>query len=348
MTRQPLPRRILYAATTRPGETSSYRLEALRRLGQQVSVFPMDEFETRSRYLGWLKYRYPVGPLIAPINRALQAAVREQKPDVVWFDKPVQFHAGTLDVIKKAGALSVCLVQDNPFGPRDDGCWMQFYKVLRLFDLHCLVREVDVVRYRKWGLPYVKLLFSYDPLQHFPPPEGWGDADRLREVSYTGSPLEERPAFLQALAETQEVPLVVAGPRWDRIWPPELQAKYVTGGMMKDAAYRESIWKSKVNLAFVTHKNQDDVAHKAMEITACAQFLLAERAPGHQECFDEGMEAEFFDSVEECGDKAKYYLNHPAQREAIAAAGRRRCASSGYDNDTQLAKVLWKLDGVDV
>jgi spore maturation protein CgeB len=60
------------------------------------------------------------------------------------------------------------------------------------------------------------------------------------------------------------------------------------------------------------------------------------------------MEVEFYESIEECADKAKYYLTHPAQREAIAAAGRLRTVRSGYDNDSQLARVLWKLDGADV
>ena len=347
MAAQPKRRKILYAADTAPGSTSAYRLRALERLGQEVIPFRMEEYEFGSRYLAALRFRYPVGPLIARVNRDLQAAVREHTPDVVWFDKPVYFHAGTLDAVRKAGAASVSFNQDNPFGPRNDGCWMQFYKVYRMFDLHCLFRQADVVRYSAWGLPFVKLIFSYEPTQHFPPPAGWSDAERDREVSYTGSPLEERPAFLQALAEREGIPLKVAGPRWTQAWSAELQAKYVTGGMMKDAAYRESIWKSKVNLAFVTHKNEDDVAHKAMEITACAQFLLAERAAGHEACFEEGKEAVFFSSVEECAEKARYYLEHVAEREAIAAAGRLRAARSGYDNDSQMALVLRRLDGTD-
>jgi spore maturation protein CgeB len=207
---------------------------------------------------------------------------------------------------------------------------------------------VDIARYRSQGLPFIKITLSYDPLQHFPPPAGWGDANRTRELAYTGSPLEERARFLEALAAEHGLPVSVAGPRWEKVWPPELLAKYVVGGMMKDAAYRESIWKSKINLAFVTEMNEEDVAHKSFEITACAQFLLAKRSPGHQEAFEEGIEAEFYASLEECADKAHYYLSHARQREQVAAAGRARSVRSGYDNDSQLARVMWKLDGVDV
>ncbi len=348
MTAHPKRRKILYAAALGPGHTALYRLEAMRRLGQEMIPFPIEPYEPKSRYLNALQYRLPVGPLIAPINRALVAAIGEHRPDVVWFDKPVHFHAGTIEAAKRSGATTVCYNQDNPFGPRGDGCWMQFLKVYKLFDLHCLFRTIDVARYKSLGLPFIKIMLSYDPLQHFPPPAGWSDADRTREIGYTGSPLEDRAQFLLGLAEQYGLPVSVAGPRWEKTWTSELMAKYVVGGMMKGAEYRESIWKSKINLAFVTRMNEEDVAHKSFEITACGQFLLALRSPGHQEAFEEGFEAEFYGSMEECADKARYYLDHPAQREAIAAAGRARSVRSGYDNDAQLARVLSKLDGLDV
>jgi spore maturation protein CgeB len=245
--------------------------------------------------------------------------------------------------VKQSGAFTVCYNQDNPFGPRNDGCWKQFYKTFRRFDLHCLFRLVDVQRYADWGLPAIKILLSYDPEQHFPPPPAWTDANRTRDLAYTGSPLEQRPAFLAELGEKYGLPVSVAGPRWEDVWPEPPRRRYVVGGMMKGPDYRESMWRSRINMAFVTRLNEEDVAHKSVEITACAQFLLAERSPGHQEAFEEGKEAEFYSSIEECAAKARYYLDHPDQRKKIAAAGRLRAERSGYSNDAQLAKVLQRV-----
>ncbi len=337
--------KILYAGPLAPGNTSLYRLEAFRRLGQEIIPFAVDAYEPKNRYVGALRYRYPVGPLIASVNHALRAAAERHRPDIVWFDKPVHFDAQTVEYVKTLGATAVCYNQDNPFGPRNDGCWMQFMKVYRLFDLHCLFRNVDVQRYREWGLPALKIALSYDPLQHYPPPAGWSDANRDRGLAYTGSPLEERPAFLAALGEGYGLPLSVAGPRWDKAWPEELRRKYLFGGMLNGAEYREAMWRSRINMAFVTRMNEEDVAHKSFEITACAQFLLAERSPGHQEAFEEDREAVFYGSAEECAEKARYYLEHAAEREQIAAAGRARAERSGYSNDDQLAKVLRYLGG---
>ena len=111
-------------------------------------------------------------------------------------------------------------------------------------------------------------------------------------------------------------------------------------GELIGAAYREAIWRSRINLAFITHSNRDQVAHKSFEITACGGFLLAERTPEHQTCFREDEEAVFFSDFEECRVKIDRYLNDEPARTRIAAAGQRRAQSSGYDNDSMLRGLL--------
>ncbi len=343
----PIQRKVLYVADLKFGGTATYRLEAMRRLGQEVIPFNPAMYQSQSPLLAKLRYYYPVGPMVSAANETLLKAVHEHKPDVVWFDKPLVFTPRTMREIKAAGARTVCYNQDNPFGPRNDGCWMQFYRAYKLFDLHCLVRTADTPRYLEWNLPFIKIQFSYDPAVHFPPPSGWSDSDRTRALSFIGTPYDQRAQFLRTLAESYKLPLVISGDRWEKAYPPEVLAKYVVSGSLKEAEYRRGIWQSKINLAFVTRSNEDDVAHKAFEITACGAFLLALRTPGHRAAFEEDREAVFFSTVEECAEKARYYLDHAVEREAIAQRGRERAVASGYDNDTQLKRVLLKLDGVD-
>jgi spore maturation protein CgeB len=347
MDQTPIRRKILYVSDLRFGGTTTFRLEAMKRIGQHVVPFDTASSLPQSRFLEKLRYRFPTGPLVAAANRSLLTAARKEKPDVVWFDKPIVFMPQTIQEIKATGAKTVCYNQDNPFGPRKDGCWMQFHRVYRLFDLNCLFRKSDVARNQAWNLPYIELQFSFDPGENFPPPSGWTDAQRPRDISFTGSPYDHRAEFLMELAEKYGLPVQIAGPNWPRALSQERLKKYVTAGFLPPVDYRQSIWKSKINLAFVTHSNEDDVAHKSFEISACGSFLLAERTEGHLAAFEEDKEAVFFSSVEECAEKARYYLDHVAERETIARSGRERAVSTGYDNDTQLKRVLLKLDGVE-
>jgi len=332
--------RISYVGSIPPESTADYRTRALQRLGQDVDIFNIDPLLHGGRYLRALRLRYPVGPLVEGLNRALLQHIETVRPEIVFLDKPVYFTLQTIRGIKQTGAKIVLYMQDNPFGPRNDGCWLQFYRIYREADLLCAIREADVERYRKWSLPFVRIMFSYEPTVHFPPDAAWSDKDRDREVSYIGHPHENRPAFLLEIGEKYQLPVAISGNGWSNILTPKQKQLFFSKGFLLGAAYREAIWKSKINLSFVTQQNEDDIAHKSIEIAACGGFLLALRTTGHQACFEEDKEAVFFSSIEECAEKARYYLEHPEEREAIARRGQARAIQSGYSNDTQLAKIL--------
>ena len=343
----PLPRRrnILYVATPEPFSTAKYRLDSLQHLGQHVHTFDLQLYAPSTRIGQMLQARYPLGPFVSRVNNELCRMVATLRPDVVWFDKPIVFTKETIEAIRRDHAQVVFYVQDAPFGPRKDRCWLQFHKIYRMADLHCLMRQADISRYRSWGLPWIETMFSFDPRMHFPPSSGFSDAERNRQISYIGHPHEQRPAFLRRLAREYQLPVFINGNFWFTRFTPEERQFFTIGRHLAGEAYRSAIWESKINLSFVTEKNEDDIAHKAVEIAACQGFLLALRTPGHQALFDEDREAVFFSSVEECADKARFYLNRPDSREAIAARGRDRAVRSGYDNDTQLTRILNKLDG---
>ncbi|HEX5234613.1 MAG TPA: glycosyltransferase [Silvibacterium sp.] len=326
------------------GSTAGHRIEALRRLGQEVRAFEVQIYTPKSRALSRLRLRYPFGPLVVKVNRELLKAREDFRPDVVWFDKPIFFTSETMHAIKQAGTKIVFYVQDAPFGPRNDRCWKQFLRVFHMADLHCLLREADIPRYRGWGLPFIKVMLSFDPLVHFPPPSGFDDEKRDREVSFIGNPYENRPSFLLKLAQSHRLAVSINGNRWLRALSREQQSQFRLGGFLAGEQYRSGIWRSKINLSFVTEENEEDIAHKAVEIAACAGFLLAVRTSGHQALFEEDREAVFFSSVEECADKARFYLKRPDLREAIALRARERAVRGGYDNDTQLARILNYLD----
>lgn len=64
-----------------------------------------------------------------------------------------------------------------------------------------------------------------------------------------------------------------------------------------------------------------DVNMRLFEATASGSFLLTEWVPGIDDLFEDGKHLVLYKTVEEAIEKAKYYLEHDKEREAIAKAG---------------------------
>lgn len=339
-----LPLRILYIAPMNYGWYGLYRQRSLERLGH--TVFPVDimQYEGRGNpVLARVRYRLQLGRTVTRMNEDVLRLAQEHRVDVVWFDKPLFIRARTLRQLRAMGIATVDYMIDNPFGPRRDPGFRLYVRNIPEYGLHVQQRNVSIEAYlRRGARRMVKVQTAFEPSVHFPPPLGWSDRERTREVSFIGTPYDDRPRFLTELWRTYDLPVIISGPR---IWTRKLdrvarEILYPRDGELYDAAYREGVWQSKINLSFLTHGNQDEYAHKSFEIAACGGFLLAERSEGHCARFKEDEEAVFFSSIEECAEKCRLYLNDEAARMRIAAAGQRRAVACGYDNDTQLAKVL--------
>jgi len=63
---------------------------------------------------------------------------------------------------------------------------------------------------------------------------------------------------------------------------------------------------------------------RIFEVPACGGFLLTERVRGLDRYYAEDREMVLFDTLPEMAEKAEYYLNHDAERAAIAQAGYER------------------------
>jgi len=337
--------KILYAAGLSPNDSSQYRVWALERLGHRVIPVNAYGYEPKNALLNKVLFRLQVGPWVDRLNRDILAIAERERPDVFWADKLLSLRPETLDKLRTMGIVTVSYMIDNAFGPRRDPGWRLYMKDIPHFDLHVVQRDKNIADYRSSGArDVIKIQTAYEPTIHFPPPEGWSDGERDRGVSFIGTSYDDRPAFLTRLWKEFGFPVVISGDgNWKKRLTEEAATALYTNGELFSEAYREGIWRSKINLSFLTHSNQDEFVHKSFEIAACQGFLLAERSAGHSERFVEDEEAVFFTGFEECAAKIRRYLPDEAARARIAAAGRVRAVRDGYGNDAQVERILERV-----
>ena len=341
--------KILYASGLSPNDSSLYRLWALERLGHQVIPFNAYEYDSPNPLIRKIVFRLSAGPAVNHLNRDLLTIAEREKPDLLWTDKLLWMRPRTLDRLRAMDIPTISYMIDNPFGPRRDPGWRLYMKDIPHYDLHVVQRDRNIADYRSHGArDVIKIQTAYEPTIHYPPPSGWSDKDRNREVSFVGTPYDNRADTLDKLSQTGEFQVAISGNQraWQRALPPEAFARLYCEGELFQQQYREAIWRSKINLSFLTRSNQDEFVHKSFEIAACGGFLLAERSEGHLQRFREDEEAVFFSTFDECLHKIRLYLNDEPARARIAAAGQARAHRDGYHNDHQVNLILQRATAI--
>src|SRR3984957_11621131 len=335
--------KILYAAGLSRNDSSLYRLWALERLGHQVIPFNSYEYVSRNPLVSKIAHRLAIGSGVDRLNRDLIQIAERERPDLLWADKLLWMRPQTLDRMRAMGIVTVSYMIDNPFGTRQDPGWRLYMQDIPHYDLHVVQRDKNILDYTSRGARNViKIQTAYEPTLHFAPPAGWSDADRDRQVSFIGTPYDDRAKTLTRLSREYGFPVSISGsPRlWAGALGPEVFQSLFREGELYQQQYREAIWRSRINLSFLTHSNQDEFVHKSFEIAGCGGFLLAERSDGHLQRFKEDEEAVFFTGFDELVQKIRRYLPDEAARQRIAAAGNLRAARDGYYNDRQVQLIL--------
>jgi spore maturation protein CgeB len=341
--------KILYATSLSPNDSSLYRLWALERLGHQVIPFNSADYRSSNPVVNKLAFRLAGGPSVIRLNRDLLRIAEAEKPDLLWTDKLLSMLPSTLDRMRALGIATVSYMIDNPFGTRRDPGWHLYMKTIPHYDLHVVQRDKNIRDYTSRGArDVIKIQTAYEPTLHFAPPDGWSDVQRDRAVSFVGTPYDDRAESLSRLWSECGLSVTVSGsPRaWKRAMKPDAFAAIFRDGSLFRDEYRNAIWRSRINLSFLTHSNQDEFVHKSFEIAGCAGFLLAERSEGHLQRFKEDEEAVFFSTFEELAAKIRRYLPDEAARQRIATAGNLRAARDGYHNDRQVGLIIERAQSI--
>jgi hypothetical protein len=329
--------------------TSIQRVKAFESLGCRVGVLNTaagglgtashSPFRNRLFRLG-----LPV-PLADPAghNQRLLALLREQPWDILWLEKSLTIGRNTLATIRDRWPH----VKIVGFGPDDMNARhnqsLQFLRALPLYDAFVTTKSFNVAELRNRGCPRVIFVGNgYDPDTSRPLSVSKDDVVRVGgEVGFIGTYERERAEFMYDLA-AHGLEIRVWGGSWEGMKSSHPNLRLERAPLYGDD-FARACAAFKVNLAFLRKMNRDLQTTRSVEIPACGGFMLAERTREHLDLFEEGTEAEYFDTWDEALEKCKRYLREDAQRAAIAKRGYERCLRSGYDNASRMRDALTRV-----
>jgi spore maturation protein CgeB len=335
--------RVLYVGENEG--TCLQRARALEELGHRVHL--VDSGPPRSLLLGQI---YRIGqhlsrpPDLLGAHRRLREALDRERFDVLWVDKGRSLKPSLLAEARER-APHMRLVSYSPDDmTRRYHSSVRYRASLRLFDLVVTTKSYIVEDLRRLGARRVVFVGNaYDPTVHRPLDLSPPDRERFAcDVGFAGTFEEDRSHHLLGLARAG-IPVTIRGHGWRRFRESHRLLTIVHGHMGQED-YVKAINAARINLGFLRKGARDRQTTRSVEIPGCRAFMLAERTDEHLELFEEGVEAEFFDSFDELLSKCRYYLQHEDERRQIAAAGYERCLRSRYRNRDRLQDVLEALE----
>lgn len=336
---------ILFVGDLNEGGRSLQRCKTLQMMGHQVVslssvtvpfVAGIDSLSLLARVL-W-KLKIPSDP--THVNRAIRDECARIRFECVWIDKGINIFPSTLKFIKKHLTKSVLVScsEDDMFAKHSQSYW--YLKGLKYYDMVFTTKTYNCEELKTIGATRTKLfLDAYDETVHRPQVLLERDRNRFEsEVSFIGTFENDRAERIFYLVENG-VTVSVFGNGWER-WIGRHPHLHIRNQPVYGEDYVKAINGTKINLCFLRKINRDEVTSRSVEIPACGGFMLGERTQRHMEFFNEGEEAEFFDSNEEMLEKVNYYLANKEARETISRNGRKRCEKSGYSMRVQLGQML--------
>lgn len=341
--------KILFVGEVNCGEAQRgfQRYRALTEISPNTDVVPLDPpCGHKSSFFERVMWKFSLPIDVAHANSAILKKLNAGKFDIVWIEKGNTIYPQTLRKVKKLQPKIklISLSEDDMYATHNRSWY--YTRGLKYYDAVFTTKTYNLQELKELGAVRTELfLDAYDEKLHRPVNLTLEEKKEYgSDVGFIGTFEEDRANKILYLAE-HGISVVVWGNGWAR-WEGKHPHLVIKGVPLYGEDYVKAINATKINLGFLRKANRDQVTSRSVEIPACGAFLLAERTKRHLEFFEEGKEAEFFDSNEEMLEKVKKYLANDGIREKVAKAGRERCLRSGYGVRTQLKNILRKIEKI--
>ena len=343
--------KILFLGEIGLGQTSRMRMRALERLGHTVhGVHTIEPWVRASWLQRRMQRRLQAGSVIDEINRAVIEAARDFRPDLIWAEKQEFLRRETIEALRALGARLVHFTPD-PYFYLDWKRTRLMDEAMGAFDVLVYCKAYERADYEALGRPLVYMPLGYCDEVHRPLPSedtrwhcaagflgGWEPRREtlLRALVSAGANLKVWGGYWDFLKDgrwtlrRQLILRQLAGQEPFAIHADPVLAPTLQGGEVYGDDYARALTGARIGVGFLRRVCPDQHTTRTFEIPACGSMLLADRSDEHLAFFNEGTEAEFFDSEAELLDKATFYAANEAARAKIAVMGMERGVRGRY------------------
>lgn len=334
--------RVLYVGPL--SGTSRHRHDAFMRLGHRVSLFEPRRALPSSPWVDRVEWHLGAELLAPRVRARLGDALDGQRFDLAFVDNGSLIGPDAVRLLRQHCGAVVNFNHDDPYGHRDGPRFRLFRRAVAAYDLVVVVRHLNVAEAESLGARRVlRHPMVADDIAHRPRPMDQALRDRwASDVAFVGSWMPERGTFLRRLAELG-VPLAIYGAGWEKApeWP-QLKDRHRADHLEGDD-YAYAIQAARVSLGLLSIGNRDLHTTRSTEIPMLGGLLCAERTSDHLDMYDDGREAVFWSSPDECAAACLDLLRDESRRSSVARLGQARAARNGLTSENLIRSILARL-----
>ena len=254
--------------------------------------------------------------------------LEESNCELVVVMKGYYLKGATVEQIKSQGKTVVCFHPDDPFHPDFGSSNPDLRDAIKNYDAyfiwsHNLVKKIkEVSNTNVFYMPFAVDEDIIDPLDVTVRDEIEQDID----LCFIGQPDAKRIALIRSIAQLlpEDISVSVYGSRW-----PIIEGVKTRPAIYGDE-FMNTMYRSKINLNILRDQNEGSNNMRTFEIPGARCFMLHEFSEEAAGFFEEGVQAEFYKTAEECAEKVIRYVRDRSLRLKIADAGYKHIYDAGY------------------
>jgi spore maturation protein CgeB len=282
----------------------------------------------------YLRNKYP--SRLQPFSQIVSQACREFQPNYLLTTGLAPLNYQALQDIGRLGIKRLNFLTDDPFNPAHQSAW--FLKALTAYDVVFSPRRANLAELMQRGCRMVEYLpFGYDPDLFYAETDAQlkGDAP-ISDVIFAGGADRDRIPYINVLIQAG-LHVNLYGSYWER-YP---QTRPYTKGQADVTTLRQAISTAKIGLCLVRHANRDGHCMRTFEVPAIGTCMLTEDTPEHRDIFGaEGAAVVYFSTLTEMVEKARWLLQHEAERQRLAQSAHHLITQGGHTYRDRLKTML--------
>ena len=333
-----LDQRLLLLGNPEVFHVGGHLCRAARELGLEVRLcdtrraFDGPPWQVR---LNWrLRGRRPLR--LRQFSRQVVEVCEQFRPRWLLATGTAPLGAWALDRLARLGVERLNYLTDDPWNPAHRAPW--FMEALPRYDHVYSPRRANLDDVSRVGCPRVTFLpFAYAPDVHYPQQPTSDERERFAcEVVFVGGADRDRVPVMAKLVDAG-FDLHLYGGYWQRGRATRAHAR----GHADPETVRKATSTAGVALCLVRRANRDGHVMRSFEIPAIGACMLAEDTTEHREIFGpEGGAALYFHTVDDMLTRLRWLLDHPAERQRLAAAAHRLIVTGPNTYQDRLIAML--------